>query len=71
MFKFNYREMKKLINVLFWCIVVSTQVKGQGAISNDWVAFRQTIDIQTKAKKEIQSILLWPVLYYFLRKWRI
>ena len=55
MFKFNYREMKKLINVLFWCIVVSTQVKGQGAISNDWVAFRQTIDIQTKAKKEIQS----------------
>ena len=53
MFKFNYREMKKLINVLFWCIVVSTQ--GQGAISNDWVAFRQTIDIQTKAKKEIQS----------------
>ena len=47
--------MKKLINVLFWCIVVSTQVKGQGAISNDWVAFRQTIDIQTKAKKEIQS----------------
>ena len=48
--------MKKLINVLFWCIVVSTQVKGQGAISNDWVAFRQTIDIQTKAKKKFKVV---------------
>nr|WP_315175133.1 DUF664 domain-containing protein [uncultured Flavobacterium sp.] len=46
--------MKKLITALFCFIVFLTQA--QGVISNDWVAFRQTIDIQTKVKKKFKVV---------------
>lgn len=48
--------MKKLLSSLFFLIVLTIQAQNQVVISNDWVAFRQTVDIQTKVKKKFKVV---------------
>ncbi|MEM0576279.1 DUF664 domain-containing protein [Flavobacterium polysaccharolyticum] len=48
--------MKKLLSSLFFLIVLTIQAQKQVVISNDWVAFRQTVDIQTKVKKKFKVV---------------
>ncbi|MCZ8229877.1 DUF664 domain-containing protein [Flavobacterium sp.] len=48
--------MKKVFYLFLLFCVVTTNAQDQRVISNDWVAFRQTIDIQTKVKKKFKVV---------------
>lgn len=48
--------MKNVFCLFFLFCVVTTKAQNQVVISNDWMAFRQTIDIQTKVKKKFKVV---------------
>ncbi|WP_264553007.1 DinB family protein [Flavobacterium sp. N2038] len=48
--------MKKLIIPLLFLFVSASYAQAQRIISSDWVAFRQSIDIQTSVKKKFKVI---------------
>ncbi|OAZ03744.1 DUF664 domain-containing protein [Flavobacterium succinicans] len=48
--------MKKVFYLFLLFCVVTTNAQDQRVISNDWVAFRQTIDVQTKVKKKFKVV---------------
>ena len=48
--------MKKVFYLFLLFCVVTTNAQDQRVISNDWVAFRQTIDIQVKVKKKFKVV---------------